>query len=277
VHPGDNARQVMVRAATEPARSLSSVVPDVPAAVSEWLEKALFFDKLARWESAAAMRTAGLQIQHEFFGPSDEGCLKRLFELRALDIAHSPTELSPTSALSSAVHALSRSTLRSHLDGPETSPSILAPRLEGPPAQPPQNRRLPLAWITIATLVLVIGLVWSLSRPTRPLEASLSAASPSTELARSPVGESSTPAAAAPSANAPAPVVAAASASAHSGGVPASSSPSSAIAKRSGPTGPSVRAPAPALSAVGSQPSAFPAPQAPPAASKQNPLQLDIQ
>ena len=276
VHPGENAQQVMVRAATEPARSLSRVASDVPSAVSDWLEKALLFDKLARWESASAMRSAGLQIQQELFGPAEQGNIKRLFELRAVDIAHSPTELSPTSALSSAVHELNRSTLRSHVDGPDTSPSLPALRLD---EAPPQRSRRSLAWIALATLVLVIGLMWSMSRPTRLLETTLSAASASLAAIPPPTSESSPAAAPAQNGDTPAPV-AAGTAPARTGVVvAASTSPPSAVAKRGGLMATSPRVQVPALSTVGSQPSALPSPAQPaPAVSpKQNPLQLDIQ
>ena len=72
VHPGDNARQVMVRAATEPARSLENVAPDLPAAVIEWVNKALEFDKTARWESAALMRDAARGMQQEYFAGAED-------------------------------------------------------------------------------------------------------------------------------------------------------------------------------------------------------------
>jgi hypothetical protein len=276
VHAGDNARQVMVRAATEPARSLASAASDVPAAVCEWLEKALQFDKLVRWESAAEMRAAGLHIQRELFGPSEPDAIRRLFELRALDIAHSPTELSLTSALSSAVHELDRSPLRSQLGAPGTSPSLPALRLDGSPVQSAHSRRSSLALIGLATLG--IALAWGLSRPKRPLEISLSAAIPSTAMARAKVSEGSTPAAPALNRDAPAPVIVASSASARTWIVPASTSPSSAVARRSGATTPSVRVRVAAVSAAGTQPSALPSPAkpAPTVAPKPNPLQIDL-
>ncbi len=195
VHEGGSARQVLVRAATEPARSLSSVAPDVPSTVTEWVSKALLFDKRARWESAAVMRARALEIQHELFGASEERCAKRLFEQCAVDIEHSPTELSPTNALSSAVHELDRSTLRSRPDSLETSPSLPALRLDGPAAGHVRSRRPRLALIAVAIASVGIGLVLGFSHFTRPLETSLSAANPSPMTIRVPASESSTPAA----------------------------------------------------------------------------------
>lgn len=58
VHEGDNAPQVMIRAATTPPRSLATVAPEVAPAVVEVVDRALAFDKAARWASAAEMRDA---------------------------------------------------------------------------------------------------------------------------------------------------------------------------------------------------------------------------
>jgi eukaryotic-like serine/threonine-protein kinase len=68
VHEGDNARQLMIRAATVPARSLAEVAPEMPLAVVELVAKALEFEKGARWESAAAMREAVARIHEKLFG-----------------------------------------------------------------------------------------------------------------------------------------------------------------------------------------------------------------
>jgi serine/threonine-protein kinase len=58
VHTGDNAPQLLVNAATKPARSLASLAPDVPGPVAAVIDRALAFDKGERWASATAMRDA---------------------------------------------------------------------------------------------------------------------------------------------------------------------------------------------------------------------------
>ncbi len=58
VHEGDNGMMVTVRAATTPARSLATVAPATPASVVAIVDRALAFDKAARWPSATAMRDA---------------------------------------------------------------------------------------------------------------------------------------------------------------------------------------------------------------------------
>jgi serine/threonine-protein kinase len=80
VHEGDNSRQLMIRAATAPARSLADVVPDAPAAVVEVVAKALAFEKSARWDSAAAMREAIARIHGELFGAIAREHLKACVE-----------------------------------------------------------------------------------------------------------------------------------------------------------------------------------------------------
>ncbi len=58
VHPGDNAHQLLVNAATKKARGIASVATEVPEPVASVIDKALAFDKSARWTSATEMREA---------------------------------------------------------------------------------------------------------------------------------------------------------------------------------------------------------------------------
>ncbi len=58
IHEGDNAHQVLIRAATTPARSLAAVLPGAPAALVTAVDRALAFEPAARWPSAAQMRDA---------------------------------------------------------------------------------------------------------------------------------------------------------------------------------------------------------------------------
>lgn len=192
VHPGDNARQVMIRAATEPARSLASVAPDVPSAVVDWVTRALLFDKAARWESAAAMRAVGLRIQRELFGALEVGCAKSLFELCTGDIATSPTELSPAGALRSAVRETTQTTLESLPDELGASPSIPALRLDAP-SEHARGRRMPLVLIAAAAIALGVGLMLVFARPARRLDASLSAANPAAPTTSLPVASDGHP------------------------------------------------------------------------------------
>jgi serine/threonine-protein kinase len=58
VHEADNAQQIMIKAATQPARSLASVAPGVPRDVVDVVDRATAFEKKSRWPSASAMREA---------------------------------------------------------------------------------------------------------------------------------------------------------------------------------------------------------------------------
>jgi serine/threonine-protein kinase len=58
VHQGRTAEEMLVLSATQPAPPLSSIVPDVPARLAEIVDRALAFDKIARWPSAHMMREA---------------------------------------------------------------------------------------------------------------------------------------------------------------------------------------------------------------------------
>jgi serine/threonine-protein kinase len=95
VHEAENARQMMIRAATEPARSLASVAPHVPLPVVEIVTRALMFERDARWPSAATMRDALLGVHRELFGEPSRAELVELVRRSAASVASSPTEPSP--------------------------------------------------------------------------------------------------------------------------------------------------------------------------------------
>ncbi|MGH7297824.1 MAG: serine/threonine-protein kinase, partial [Polyangiaceae bacterium] len=58
VHEAENAQQIMIFAATTPAPTLASVLPDSPSLVAEVIDRALAFHKAERWGNARAMREA---------------------------------------------------------------------------------------------------------------------------------------------------------------------------------------------------------------------------
>jgi eukaryotic-like serine/threonine-protein kinase len=58
VHVGENAAQVLVHAATNRARSVTSIAPEVPPAIADVIDRALSFEKASRWATAASMRAA---------------------------------------------------------------------------------------------------------------------------------------------------------------------------------------------------------------------------
>jgi tRNA A-37 threonylcarbamoyl transferase component Bud32 len=68
VHPAENTQQTLVHAATRPARSLGALVPDAPEGIVRVFDRALLFDKAARWASANEMRDALARAAEEAFG-----------------------------------------------------------------------------------------------------------------------------------------------------------------------------------------------------------------
>ncbi|CAN5907906.1 hypothetical protein BH11MYX4_BH11MYX4_05040 [soil metagenome] len=58
VHEGENAQQIMIKAATQKARSLADAAPRTPQAIVAVVDRALAFEKKDRWADAAAMRDA---------------------------------------------------------------------------------------------------------------------------------------------------------------------------------------------------------------------------
>lgn len=78
LHPGNHADEVIRRAANEPARSLADVAPETPPAVVELVARALAFDAAQRWQCAAAMRDAVLEVHQASFGPLDMAGLAAL-------------------------------------------------------------------------------------------------------------------------------------------------------------------------------------------------------
>jgi serine/threonine-protein kinase len=72
IHEGDNAQQVVVKTATQPARSLGAVMPGLPRAFVDVVDRALAFDPSGRWPSAAAMRDALRHVYVDLYGPMPE-------------------------------------------------------------------------------------------------------------------------------------------------------------------------------------------------------------
>jgi serine/threonine protein kinase len=58
VHEAETAPQLLLRAASSHARPLASVAPEIPEPIGALVDKALAFDKGARWQGAAEMRDA---------------------------------------------------------------------------------------------------------------------------------------------------------------------------------------------------------------------------
>jgi eukaryotic-like serine/threonine-protein kinase len=68
VHQGETATQILVAAATKPARSVTSIAPFVDERIAGLVAKGVAFEKSDRFASAAEMRDAVRKVHEEVFG-----------------------------------------------------------------------------------------------------------------------------------------------------------------------------------------------------------------
>jgi eukaryotic-like serine/threonine-protein kinase len=68
VHEGETVQLVVIQAATQPARSLATVSPQLPSEIVRVVDRALMFERKDRWESAAAMKAALKEAHVALFG-----------------------------------------------------------------------------------------------------------------------------------------------------------------------------------------------------------------
>ena len=149
-HEGDNAQQVLIRAATTPAPPLASVAPHVPRHVGHVVDRALAFDKHDRWAGAEAMRDALREAHVATMGSSVSR--ESLIPL----VSASESRISPTlhseslPSTSSGTPASDRSTdqpVSEMLDPFRTSPSAAgAGSADGPPLSPRPSLPLCSGW-----------------------------------------------------------------------------------------------------------------------------------
>ncbi len=139
VHEGRTVSDVLIAAATKPARSLRSVAPHLPPAVVAVVERALAFDKPMRWPDARAMQKAVREAGQAAARPSkpaiDEGSDERtlIVDERTIMVTDEPTipavraRTAPTAPSAPAV-------------APRVAPRSTAPR---PPAPRPASAAPP--------------------------------------------------------------------------------------------------------------------------------------
>lgn len=101
VHVGEHANQVLIRAATTHARSLRCACPELPSHVAELVDRALSFEKAARFQSAAEMAASVLRAHEQECGALRIESLQSLLA----EAAARPDPESETRAASSAASA----------------------------------------------------------------------------------------------------------------------------------------------------------------------------
>src|SRR5262249_26110058 len=106
VHQGDSAAEMLIAAASYPARSVATLEPRLPAKLIAAVDRALAFEKADRWPDARSMQLALRAIpgRQAAQGPSaDRARWGRsipdgVFEADEAD-AHDPTMLNPVAKL----------------------------------------------------------------------------------------------------------------------------------------------------------------------------------
>ncbi len=147
VHKGETPALLLINSATSSARSLSSIAAHVPAPIVAVADRALAFDKSARYENGAAMRDALRDAYRAAYGalPSRDALVSSLS--------------GPASAVASAV--LPQHTVRL---SPVSTPPLTAPAfIGGTTAQPVSSREAPqppkrsMMPLVIGASVFVLG------------------------------------------------------------------------------------------------------------------------
>ena len=99
VHQGETGREVAMRAAMYPARSLATAVPEALPNMVALVDRALAYDRAQRWASAAEMRNALRELHLADYGvePSDAP-LRALFVPLAISatLVHPEAERGPS-------------------------------------------------------------------------------------------------------------------------------------------------------------------------------------
>jgi eukaryotic-like serine/threonine-protein kinase len=192
VHDAENAPQLLIVAATQHARPIAQVAPDVPPPIAAIIDRALAYDKAARWPSAQQMRDALQQACFAVFRePPSRNALLALMSGR-LDM------FGPTAAL--AVNTSPQSMVQmSRAATAQPMPMATAmPVMRELPVTLPTRSLVPvLVFIGTLALVLLVGGAFALLRKAAP-SAAPDAQAAAAAAAPPPASWSAVPAATAP-------------------------------------------------------------------------------
>jgi serine/threonine protein kinase len=213
VHGGETPAQMAIRTATEPARSLGTIVPDTPGPVVAIVDRALAFAKADRWADAIAMRDAVAEAHRSLFGPMSKDPLvalvrshaERSHRLKAtaptMSAEGSDAELAPTLPQQSTpvlggLSPLARSTRREPTA--TTGGHVAESRAVSAPGTGGAPRRSRAAWIAVPLGLVLCGgaAVLALRAPPGEVQRDRSpAVLPSASLSSSAAGAAAPPAA----------------------------------------------------------------------------------
>ena len=177
VHEAETAPQLLVKLATQPARSLATLLPDAPAAIVTVIDRALALDKAQRWSTASAMRDALVAARRASFGDSPPRAV-----LSSL-VASSPVGAGSATAGGARHTARPSPVGTASAPGAFAHPTLTAGRMETPRARgavvetPPPvsaSRSAPrrrstsgvvLALVAFGALAMIAAVAWSLRGP----------------------------------------------------------------------------------------------------------------
>ncbi len=100
VHLASTVNEALVQAVTQPARSLGTVRPDLPSAVVGFIDRALAYDKDARWADALTMQNALREAYAALESDWDE---RTVLADAAAALPHSQLTAPPTAANTTAL------------------------------------------------------------------------------------------------------------------------------------------------------------------------------
>jgi serine/threonine-protein kinase len=176
VHDVDSSAEALVRAATRPAPALASVAPTVPPALAAVVDRALAFDRDARWPTARAMADA-LAAAHG--GSPPKGVLAALVPPRSATSLREVARAGSSSIASAPTLEASEAKLLADRSGGfpnavASAPTLPANQTGMPVATTPAVRRRARGWgrigLTAAMGVADAGATWraTFEVPRRP-------------------------------------------------------------------------------------------------------------
>jgi eukaryotic-like serine/threonine-protein kinase len=144
VHEGETVQEQLIMAATQPAPSIEGLMPSLPPAVIELVDRALAYDKSARWRDVQAMRVA----------------LRSALELGGSDVRMTlPT---PSTSGGDAPTIVAPPEITSAITGPSGALTARAFTSSARSARP-SRRGLVLALSALAVAAVGSGTIWHLS------------------------------------------------------------------------------------------------------------------
>jgi serine/threonine-protein kinase len=124
VHEAETPEEMMVLTASRPARSLASVLPNMPPPLASVVDRALLFAKAERWADARTMQAAIASAYREVFGVSIPSAVAKK------DRTVAPSVPAPADAMPASQDGGPRAIRDSESEGgpPSTSVATTAPR-----------------------------------------------------------------------------------------------------------------------------------------------------